>query len=219
MKALIIANGKPPRKSDLLWLRKRGYEFLIAADGGANWLAKVDILPDLIIGDLDSIGENALRKFEERVKIKKIKRQNDTDVEKAIKYAVSKKFEEVILLGASGDRLDHTLCNIGNLLKYADKIKIGMLHEKSFARVYKGEFELRTEPGETISFYAFSDDCLITARGLKYKLENEPLPFGVRSSTSNVALGKAIKIKAGGCKIILIREFAAIKRNDFLFDT
>ncbi len=218
MKALIIANGKTPRKSDLRWLQKNGYDFLIAADGGANTLLKMNIIPDLIIGDLDSISAEAFEFFEKRTTIKRIKRQNDTDVEKAVKFAISKKMEDVILLAASGDRLDHTLCNIGNLLKYADKIKIGMLHEKTIARAYLGSVTLRTEPDETISFYAFDSKSRLTTKGLKYALKNETLTFGERSSTSNVAKGKEITISVSEGKIIVIREFETIKRNDFIFE-
>ncbi len=217
MKCLIIANGKPPRKSDITWLVKKGYDFIIAADGGANSLVKFNIVPDLIIGDLDSISEETLKFYEGKTKVKKIKRQNDTDVEKAIKFAISQGCVDVILLGASGDRLDHTLCNIGNLLKYADKIKLGMLHEKTLARVYSGNVNLKTEKGETISFYSFTNENLITTKGLKYKLKNEPLPFGVRSSTSNVAVKEEIEILQTD-KIIVIRSFDVIKRNDFIYD-
>ncbi len=217
-KALIIANGKPPKKSDVIYLIKRGYDFIIAADGGANSLKKIGIAPNVIIGDFDSVTEETLDFFRAKSEIKRLKRQSDTDVEKAIKFAISKKFTDAILLGASGDRLDHTLCNIGNLLKYGDKIKLGMLHEKTFARVYKGKITLRTVPNETVSFYAFSRKTRITTKGLKYRLENEPLPFGERSSTSNVARAEEIEINSKSGKIIVIREFEIIKRNDFLYD-
>ena len=216
MKALILANGKPPRKSEIVWLMKNGYGYLIAADGGANSARKFGFVPDLIIGDLDSISDETYSFYETKTIIKKIKRQNDTDVEKAIKFCIGEKFKDVILLGASGDRLDHTLCNIGNLLKYADKIKLGMLHEKTFARVYEKVAELESVPGETISIYSFSEKNLITTYGLKYKLKNEPLPFGVRSSTSNEAVNNKIKITASSGKFILIREFNVIKRNGFI---
>ena len=219
MKALIIGNGAPPRKSDLKYLQKCGYQFLVAADGGANSLRKMNILPEIIIGDLDSVTQETLKYFSGKVKIKRLKRQSDTDVEKALKFLISKKFEEVILLGATGDRLDHSLYNIGAMLKYSDEIKIGILHGKTFGKVYEGEVKLNTVRGETISFFAFSSDTLITTKGLKYALNRELLPFGVRSSESNEAKARQIELKIEGGKIILFREFEILKRNDFFFQS
>src|ERR1035438_10669190 len=112
-KCIILANGKPPAKSVLSFLTNRGYSILICADGGANSAKKLNVLPNYIIGDLDSITNNTLKYYTERSEIIKIKRQNDTDVEKCIKFAIKKKLNDIVLVGVTGDRLDHTFCNLG----------------------------------------------------------------------------------------------------------
>ena len=138
------------------------------------------LVPNFIIGDLDSISQEALKKFKSVSKIIQLKRQNDTDVEKCLKYAISKKFSEALLVGVTGNRLDHTFCNIGIVLKFFPQIKISLIAENSFLKPYTGNVELNTSPGETISLYGISPKTKISSNGLKYELKNIALPFGVK---------------------------------------
>jgi len=215
-KSIIIANGDIPKKKQIVYLQKIGFEKIICADGGANSARKLNIIPDLIIGDLDSITKDNLKYYKSKAKIIKYKRQNDTDVEKSLKYLISKGFEEVVLLGATGNRLDHTICNLGIVIKYFDKIKISILHGNSFLRAYNSEVELPTVKGETISLYGFDDKTKIQSKGLKYPLNNISLPFGKRESTSNVAINTKVSLKIKGGIVFVIRDFNIMKKNDFI---
>jgi thiamine pyrophosphokinase len=215
-KCIILANGKPPRKSVLTYLKQKKYDVLICADGGADSAKKLNLIPDYIIGDLDSISTSTLQYYKSKSVIHKIIRQNDTDVEKCLKFAIVKKITEAILVGVTGDRLDHTFCNLGIVLKFFDKIKINIIAENSFLSAYTGKIELNTFPGETISLYGFNQKTKIKSAGLKYPLENFPLPFGIRESTSNVALADKVNIKITGGKIFVIRDFNIIKKNDLI---
>jgi len=214
-KCLILANGDAPKKSVIKYLQKSGYTTLICADGGANTAYKLNLIPDYIIGDFDSINKETIDFFTDKVKFIQLDRQNDTDVEKALKLAISKKYSEVILLGATGDRLDHSFCNIGVLLKFSDKINTAMLHQKSFMKVYNKSTVLRTIHGEVLSIYGIDHKTKITSSGLKYSLKNDSLPFGVKESTSNVAIADTVKINISGGKILIVRDYEVLKRNDF----
>jgi len=205
-KCIILANGKPPKKSIITFFQRRGYEKLICADGGANSALKMKLVPDVIIGDLDSISSEALKEFKSISKIIRLKRQNDTDVEKCLKYAIRNKFEEALLVGATGNRLDHTFCNIGIVLKYFPQINISLIAENSFLKTYTGMVELKTYPGETISLYGISPETKITSKGLKYELKNISLPFGVRESTSNIAKRNLLKLKISNGMVFIIRD-------------
>ena len=215
-KALILANGDAPKIKQIRFLKKKGYKKLVCADGGANSARKLNIIPDVIIGDLDSISDETNTYYSGKSIIIKLKRQNDTDVEKAIKYLVKNKYEEVILLGATGDRLDHTICNLGIVLKFYDQINISILHEKSLLRAYDKDVELDTIKNEIISIYGFNEKTKITSRGLKYPLKNVALPFGKKESTSNVAKGKKVKLKMSNGIIFVIREFKILQDNDLI---
>ena len=213
-KCIILANGKPPKKSIITFFQRRDYKKLICADGGSNSALKMKLVPDVIIGDFDSISSKALKDFNSVSKIIRLKRQNDTDVEKCLKYAIKNKFEEALLLGATGNRLDHTLCNIGIVLKFFSQIKVSLIAEDSFLKAYTGNIELKTIPGETISLYGISPETKITSRGLKYELRNVILPFGVKESTSNIAKKESVKLKIVNGIVFVIRDVKTMIDND-----
>jgi len=213
-KCIILANGKSPKKSLITFFQKKGYNKLICADGGANAALNMNLIPDAIIGDLDSISKKALKEFKSDSKIIRLKRQNDTDVEKCLKYVISKKYDEVIILGATGNRLDHTFCNIGIVLKFFSKIKISLIAENSFLTAHKRRAALTTHPGETISVYGIDSKTKITSEGLKYKLKNAALPFGKKESTSNIAIGGKAELKIINGIVFVIRDVNLMMQYD-----
>ena len=215
-KCIILANGKTPQRSVIEYLKKKNYSTLICADGGANSARKLKILPDFIIGDLDSIDYQSLTKFKKSSKIIQIKRQNDTDVEKCLKFAIKKKFTESVLLGVTGNRLDHTFCNLGIVIKFYNRIKLRIIAENSILTPYTGKIELKTYPDETISLYGFDKKTKIFSRDLKYPLKNISLPFGEKESTSNIALTNSTKINISGGIIFVIRDYHKVKKYDLL---
>ncbi len=212
-KCIIIANGDPPKKSLIDFLDKRGYSTLICADGGSNTALKLDLIPDVIIGDLDSILPETYDYFYDKCKIIKVKDQYSTDVEKCLKYAIKKKFNEAILLGANGDRLDHSFCNFGIVLKYFNKIKIKLIHKESILEVITGTVKLSSIKGEIISLYGIYNKTKITSSGLKYQLKNNSLPFGKRDSTSNITISSNVELKVKNGKIFIIRNFEFLKNH------
>ena len=213
-KCIILANGKPPVKSVLTLLKRKGYSVLICADGGANTARKFNVLPDYIIGDLDSVKKETLKYYTDKSVVISIKRQNDTDVEKCIKYAIKKKLNDIVLIGVTGDRLDHTFCNLGIILKFSHLIKIRIIAENSFLAPYTGNIKIKTCSGETISLYGFNAKTRILSEGLYYPLKNISLPFGIKESTSNLAIGKEVKLRITGGVIFVIRDFKTAIEND-----
>jgi thiamine pyrophosphokinase len=213
---IILANGKPPAKKVINLLQKKNYSTLICADGGANYARKLKLIPDLIIGDLDSIKTSTLVFYEKKSKIIKLTRQNDTDVEKCLKFAIQKGFNEAVLLGVTGNRLDHTFCNLGIVIKFFERIKIKLIAEESLLIPYTGMVELKTTPGEIISLYGFDKKTKISSRGLRYPLKNHPLPFGEKESTSNEALSERIFLEIKGGIIFVMRNFNSAKANAFI---
>ena len=215
-KAILIANGESPSKKIINYFKSIGYGTIVCADGGANSAKKINLIPDIIVGDLDSISEKTLNFYKDKCLIIKISRQNDTDVEKALKYLTKKKFSEVILLGGTGDRLDHSFCNIGIVIKFYHKIKITLLHKNSLLRAYSGEIILTAQEGETLSLYGIDDKTKISSSGLKYPLKNISLPFGKKESTSNLAVSQNIKLKIDGGIILIIRDYHTMVKHGFI---
>lgn len=213
-KCLIIGNGKTPEKKTILFLMKKGYGTIICADGGLHHAYKLKIVPKYIIGDFDSVDKDLLESYREKSKIIQIKKQDDTDIEKCLKYALKQKFNEAIMLSVTGDRLDHSFCNLGIALKFHAKINVKIISETSLLSVYEKQISLSTKKGEYISLYAFDKKTKITSQGLKYPLKEMQLPFGVRESTSNVAVADEVKLNIKNGKIFVIRDFETMKKYD-----
>lgn len=94
-------------------------DYIIAVDGGLNHILRLEIIPDLILGDFDSSD------YQEALQLRgKIKKYNSdksiTDGEIAINYVIEKEFSEAIIFGALGNRIDHMLSNIYMLEKLSD---------------------------------------------------------------------------------------------------
>ena len=215
-KCIIIANGSVPKKNVFNYLVKTGYSKIYCADGGADSALRYKIIPDAIIGDFDSIKPKTKRYFEGKCKLIYLKRQNDTDVEKCLKYAVKKGCTEALLLGATGDRLDHSFCNLGIVLKFFNMINIKIIHGKSILSAFEKDIALNTIPGETISIYGFDKKTKITSKGLKYPLKNVALPFGIRESTSNVAVHEKVELKITAGKIFVIRNVNILMKHGLI---
>lgn len=215
-KCIILANGKTPSKNVITFLMRNGYSTLFCADGGANAAMKMGLTPTYIIGDLDSIQRKTLRYFKNKSRIIKLKRQNDTDVEKCLKHAIKLNFEEAVLTGVTGDRLDHTFCNLGIVLKFIHKISVKIVAENSILIALTGINKLNTSPGETISIYGINDKTRISSSGLKYPLRNTTLPFGQKESTSNIALADQISLKVTNGIVFIIRDFHTMKNNGLI---
>jgi thiamine pyrophosphokinase len=213
-KCIIIANGKSPSKKVVEFFYSKGFSTIICADGGANSAKRLGIIPDFIIGDLDSISLSTLKFFKNKSTIIKIKRQNDTDVEKCLKFAIKEKFDEVVLLGVTGDRLDHTICNLGIVIKFFNKIKIHISAENSFLSAYNRKVLIKSKINEIISLYAFNNKTFITSKGLQYPLRNSNLAFGKKESTSNVSISERIELKITGGKVFIIRDFNFMNKHD-----
>ena len=212
----MIANGDKPLKRDINYLLKNEVETIVAADGGANSCFKLGIVPHYIIGDFDSINPKVLSYYQNRSEIIKQNRQNDTDVEKALKFAIKKKFETVYLLGGTGDRLDHSICNLGIVIKFFLKIRIIIIHGKTALFPYADNVKLKSTPNETVSLYAFNSNTRIISSGLKYPLSDVSLPFGEKESTSNVALSDNFELKISGGIVFVIRELKIMKKDDLI---
>lgn len=205
-KIILIANGNYFDIENFTKIRSLGYEKIACADGGANLCMRYNIIPNYIIGDLDSISKDALEYFKDKSKIVKYKRQNDTDVEKALKYLINNKYDDIVLFSATGDRLDHSIGILSILLKFAPFCKLSMVHGTNILYVVNGNFKLNALPGETISLFAFNDNTKITTKGLKYPLKDETLTFGKRESISNVASQNLVEINISDGYIFLTRE-------------
>jgi thiamine pyrophosphokinase len=192
-RALILANGNPPSKS-LFKKYLLSADWFICADGGANTALRYASTPNLIVGDFDSIRKETLHAFR-NVPQRKQKAQNSTDLEKALSAAIQKKCTEIIVMGATGGRLDHAIGNLSALAKFSKKASIKFVDDSSeFIPVHQ-IFTTTLPVGTTISLLPLSHCSGIVTKGLKWNLKNESLQLGIRESTSNIVVSSHVQIK------------------------
>jgi thiamine pyrophosphokinase len=208
MKIVIVSGGKPPSK-ELLTKEIRSNAFLIAADSGANCLYEYNLLPNLLLGDFDSIDRKVLEYFEKNNCIIDIypTEKDFTDTEIAVKKAISMKPNEIVLLGCTGSRVDHLLGNIG-MLKICLKngVNAYIVDENNVIRLSNATTSLNGVVGQIFSVQAYGDEVIgLTIEGAKYPLNNYNLKIGESVTISNEFVSNVVKLKfkAGTLMIIL----------------
>jgi thiamine pyrophosphokinase len=205
-RALVIANGEPPRKQ-LLQSLLRECNVVICADGGANTAFKFKIQPDAIVGDMDSIHAEALVKFR-KVHTFEDRDDESTDLEKALSWAIGHKYDHIAVVGASGKRLDHTIGNLSVLAKFYPDAVIRVVDDVGEVTYIGRELTFDAKLGDVVSLIPLSRCEGITTHGLRYVLDDEALELGVREGTSNVVTDSAVSIKVRKGHLLLYKLFA-----------
>lgn len=200
-KTVIVADGDfPCTELPLECLREAAH--IVACDGAANQLLAHGIMPDWIVGDLDSLPEVIKEKLPERIVY--MSEQESNDLSKAFRFTQEKGWDELIILGATGKREDHTLGNLALLSEYAQKVKSVMM-VTDYGRFIALE-EAATLPsysGEQISIFAISAGVKVTSTGLKYPLNDLQLNSWWQA-TLNEALGEEFSLSfEKGAKLLV----------------
>ena len=203
-KSVIIANGDFVY-TDRIKKQIESADRIVCADGGANNLVDIDITPDLILGDLDSILPDTLKRFK-GVEVIKDTDQFSTDTMKVINYELSQGVDELILLGATGGRIDHTLANLSLLTRYADLVKLSIIDSFSDILFIKDSISFESLIGRKLSLMALGGNSSLTTKGLKWELNEDSLlfsPFGV----SNEVAFSPVTIAVEGNGVFLFKLF------------
>ncbi|MCB0282623.1 MAG: thiamine diphosphokinase [Calditrichaeota bacterium] len=188
MKLLIIANGQTPDINTVQGLIKSA-DYIIAADGGMHYCIQNNIIANCLIGDMDS-NDTFKKQLPSKTTIIKIDEQESTDMEKALKYAISLKPDCIDIIACFGKRMDHTLGNMLILHNSAADIPIIMHDDFGKMQILNaGNHVLDTSKGKTISLFALTPVENIKLSGFRYPLEKEnlaPVFFGVSNVVDHV---------------------------------
>ncbi len=210
MRAFIFANGEFCPQDAALTMQSD--DLIIAADGGSQHCIALDLRPDLLIGDLDSMDEKVLKEWRsDGVKIISYSQDKDqTDLELALLYAQDQGVSEILVYGAAGGRLDMTIGNL-TLLAHPDlTLPITLICGVEEVHLLRqGEsLTLNGTPGEIVSLIPLQPGLsTVTTEGLNYPLTNEALVFGYTRGISNrlVKEQARIKLESGLLAVIHIR--------------
>ena len=178
---------------DMEFLRQRieaaAPEAVLCADGGARYAHALGLAPDLIIGDMDSLEDELLRHFEEKgVAVAPYPaRKDETDTQLALVQALAMNPEEILIFGAMGRRLDHTLANLGLLMMGLEKgVPVRLLDEDCEVFVITGAATLNGKKGQTVSIFPWVGEAHgVTLKGFEYPLEDATMTLARPRGISN----------------------------------
>lgn len=198
MTTLIFANGD---LQGLSWIRPLLAEAqaVIAADGGARHLWRLNHLPDLVIGDMDSLGRE-VREWLESAEVQLAvfpHLKDETDLELALLHAAQQSDEDIVVIGGFGGRFDQTLANI-MLLAHPElngrRVELRTRYERAW--LVRDFTMIEGEVGDTVSLIPLDGDVLVAdTRGLQWPLQDEWLVFGPARGVSNVMTEPVASVK------------------------
>lgn len=212
MKACIVLNGSVnDYESTKKIILNENYDFIIGADGGCNHLHKMGILPNYVIGDLDSIDESLIKEYEsQNIIFKKYPTHKDeTDSELCVYLAKELKADRIDFIGSLGKRIDHTLANLG-FMYYVYQMGIEpriLTSEEELFILHNEKKVIKGNKGDTISIAAIRDDALgVTLEKLEYPLNKARVSYLSPLGISNVMLEDECIITVEEGYLLVIRN-------------
>lgn len=166
--AILLANGEYPSMSPAIdYLLSANY--VVCCDGAADeYMQKANKLPDMVVGDGDSLSDEAKQILSDR--FVKIDEQENNDQTKAVLKLIDRGIKSVLILGATGKREDHTLGNISLIADYAESgLDVRMMTDYGMFIPFIGNAEIVLGRGRKISFFNFGATT-ISSEGLEYPL-------------------------------------------------
>lgn len=192
-KSVLCLNGKLPSYNTFSNINLP----IIAADGAVNKLIDTGFIPDIVIGDLDSISLDLLKKIPHL----KNADQNYSDFQKALKYITSNNLNPSIICGISGGVLDHILNNVNIFMDLENDI---FMDDDVIGFCLRKKRSLKLTIGTKISIFGLPD-CRISTHGLKWELNNELLTFPGKNSSLNRMKNQEVTIDiSDGTALIII---------------
>jgi len=215
--ALLVANGQIENPLLLLELLINAYHFnnkflIVSADGALKNCLYLKLVPDIVIGDIDSIREDDKKIFKtSNTKVLFIKspcEKDESDTQLALEYLVKNNIKNIILIGALGKRMDHSFANLLNIS--SEKLKnaeIKIIDENYEFSVLRHSAEISGIIGNTLSIFSLTPGTyFVNTDGLKYKLHEEKLLFCPVRGLSNIIEKKIVRLDFKDGVLLLMKE-------------
>lgn len=188
MRVLILTGGSVNTAFATEYIREWKPDQVITADKGLLYAKELGITPDIILGDFDSCKKDIMEEFSTDEKIIAPCEKDDTDTALAMIKAKEIGADEILLIGATGTRLDHVLGNLGQLV-FAQKhgMKAQIVDENNRIQVLEHEHVISKEKqfGKYVSFLPIYEVKGVTLKGFKYPLHEHTLVFHESLAISN----------------------------------
>lgn len=202
MRGLIVTGGSIQDEFACEIIKNGGYDMIIAADSGMDFLYRNHLTPDVIVGDFDSGNADALDFFRENVRIEFCQlnsEKDDTDTEHAIRDAITRGMKKLTILGGTGNRIDHVLGNLQILgIGLQNDVEMELMDAHNRIRMIDKSIRIRKKEqfGDYVSLIPYSQEVeKVTLTGFKYNLEEYTMGGFCTLGISNEIVGEVAEIK------------------------
>jgi len=200
---IIVADGTFPTHEIPLGYLKNAKR-IVCCDGSAAGAVLAGFTPDAIVGDMDSLSEELANKFADR--IYSDKDQETNDLTKAVYWCIENGYDDLVIVGATGKREDHTIGNISLLAEYVRIVSIIMVSDTGIIIPLQNNAEISSFKGQQVSIFSIEPETEITTTGLRYPL-NRTKVKNWWVATLNEATDKQFSVNFTGGPVILYLKF------------
>ncbi len=205
MIAALVVNGQPTDQK-FLTEQLAAVDYIIAVDGGMHQLAAINVVPDVLVGDLDSYRLDAAASNAAEV-VQLPVEKDQSDLEFAIDLAVQRGATMLLLYSALGNRLDHMLLNFNVLMRAKQRgvaAELRTVNQRLI--VARRQQLLALDEGQIFSIIPLTNLSGVTISGAKYNLENHFIDHYSSHCLSNSAATErvSITIEQGDAFIVVL---------------
>ena len=200
---VIVAEGNfPVHEIPLGYLKNAGR--IICCDGSAEDLIKAGFIPDAIVGDMDSLNQSIAGRFNDRIFTDT--GQETNDLTKAVAWCRERGYRDLVILGATGKREDHTIGNISLLVEYSREANVKMVTDTGILMALTESSSVLSFPGQQVSIFSIDPEKEITSQGLKYPLDRKRME-NWWVATLNESLGESFRLEFSHGRVIIYLKF------------
>ena len=207
MRRCVIVGGASIGDYRTVGAMLRQDDYVIYCDCGLRHMDGLGAEPDLIVGDFDSYSNPEMGTETIVLPCEK----DDTDTVFAVKEAIKRGFEDFLLVGVVGERLDHTLGNVSILLMLDSEGKVGtIIDDYSEMEIVSDRCEMPCIIDDSYVYFSLINISGtargVTIRGAKYPLENAEITCEYQYGVSNEVLpGSTAEVSVGEGRLLLVK--------------
>lgn len=217
--AMLVSGSPLGVTPEVLWEMSEGMSFVVAVDSGAKWCYEAGVVPDLLVGDLDSVEKNIAESYlQQDVEVVAYPADKDaSDIELAIDLIIERGYVDLVATNVIGGRIDHELAALGNLAAAGERGLAVTVVETDQTLIFMNSpgarSRLQVELGAsvesvsqiTVSLIAWAGEATVSATGYKWELDHATLSPTSSLGLSNVpvAVEPVIELHSGSLIVVV----------------
>ena len=202
-KTVILANGQFPTQATPLAALHSAAR-IVCCDGAADKLTQAGLAPTWVVGDLDSLSEAARIRYLDKLVC--VREQETNDLTKAFRFCLSHGWNDLLIVGATGLREDHTLGNLSLAADFACESTVLVLTDTGWFTPLTVSARLPACAGQQVSIFSFDPATAVHAEGLKYPLDGLRLARWWQAAL-NESCGDAVSFVFKGGPLLVFQTY------------